>query len=144
MISHCILRTNSEAWGRAFRRSCLAIFLFMQPATAQIAGMPVVPEGGEDTDACPGVGVVDGLDPFGDGYLAVRSAPNGREVDRVYNGQRLYLCMPKGNWEGVVYPSASQTPEQCGVNSTWPAGVPYSGPCKFGWVYKRYVKVIAG
>ena len=71
--------------------------------------VPVMIEGSVDYDGCASVGVVRGLDPHGDGFLAVKSGPgiNFRRIDKVYNGQQLYLCGQVGPWIGVVYTASS-------------------------------------
>jgi hypothetical protein len=37
--------------------------------------VPVIVGGIENADACPGTGIVEGLDPHGDGFLAVKAGP---------------------------------------------------------------------
>jgi hypothetical protein len=65
--------------------------------------VPVVIHASGDYDAC-GNGIVRGLDPNGDGWLAVKSAPslNSRRIDKLYNGAQVYLCGRVGDWLGVV------------------------------------------
>ncbi|MGH0331193.1 hypothetical protein NKZ36_22885, partial [Sinorhizobium meliloti] len=67
--------------------------------------IPIVIEADPNFDACGGNGVIEGLDPSGDGFLAVRSGPDSKyaEIDRLYNGEEVYLCTTKGKWLGVVY-----------------------------------------
>jgi hypothetical protein len=69
--------------------------------------VPVLAGGNASENACGGSGQVIGLDPNGDGFLSVRSGPGGRpysEVDRVHNGQWVYVCHKNGPWLAVVYP----------------------------------------
>ena len=96
-----------------------------------------------DGDACGANGVIEGLDPSGDGFLAVRSGPSSkfREIDRLYNGEEVYLCTQKGRWIGIVY---SKRANQCNVSTGWRATVPYTGPCKSGWVHANWVRAFAG
>jgi hypothetical protein len=119
------------------------------PSVAQNLGpidTPVVIGGNDEMDACYGTGVIVGLDPKGDGFLSVRSGPGGkpyREIDRRYNGQQVQLCAEKGPWLAIVYdPSGSLEP--CGVRSPWPVRQAYTGPCRYGWVHSRYVKLTSG
>lgn len=48
---------------------------------------------------------VTGLDPKGDGFLAVRSGPGAdyREIDALHNGDMVRPCEVKGAWRGVYY-----------------------------------------
>jgi len=107
--------------------------------------VPIVVGGNGDFDACQSVGQIVGLDPKGDGFLSVRSGPGGkpyREIDRLYNGNRVFICGEKGPWLAVVY---GQSPDGgCGVGTPWPIRQPYTGPCDSGWIHSRYVRVIAG
>ncbi|WP_322626701.1 SH3 domain-containing protein [Paracoccus beibuensis] len=60
----------------------------------------------EDTQiaGCSGASVV-GLDPNGDGFLAVRSGPgaNYRKIDELHNGDEVRTCEPRGEWWGIYY-----------------------------------------
>jgi hypothetical protein len=108
--------------------------------------VPIVIGGNDDFDACYGTGVIVGLDPKGDGFLSVRSGPGGkpyREIDRRYNGQQVQLCAEKGPWLAIVYDSSGSL-EACGVRSPWPVRQAYTGPCRYGWVHSRYVKLTSG
>ncbi|OJY37406.1 MAG: integron [Rhizobiales bacterium 65-9] len=105
---------------------------------------PVMLGGDPDMDACPSLGQVVGLDPNGDGFLSVRSGPGGsryREIDRLYNGNKVSVCDRRGPWYSIVYPADEG---ECGVGTPWPVRQPYTGPCSYGWVHSRYVRIIAG
>ncbi|ODS00632.1 integron [Methyloceanibacter methanicus] len=112
-------------------------------ALAQQPEIPVLAGGEADFDACGSQGVVRGLDPSGDGFLAVRSGPSSKHavLDRVYNGAILNLCDQRGRWLGVVY---SHETMDCGVGTPWPRRDAYSGPCRSGWVFRKYVADYAG
>lgn len=105
--------------------------------------VPIIIEGNTGFDACGANGVVEGLDPAGDGFLAVRSGPGGkyRELDRLYNGEQVYLCTERGKWLGVVYTKQRQ---DCNVTTSWVSTQPYTGPCKSGWVHQNWVRLWAG
>ena len=105
-----------------------------------IGGDPDFP----DLDACGSSGEVVGLDPRGDGFLSVRSRPNGKEIDRLFNDQYVYICADSGNWMGIVYPESGQDPGECSVSTPWSTRKPYTGPCRYGWVFSKYIKLIAG
>lgn len=106
--------------------------------------VPLMLGGNTKYDACGSEGQIVGLDPRGDGFLSVRSGPGGkpyREIDRLYNGNPVRICTYQGPWYGVVYGGDGRS---CGVSSPWPERVPYTGPCKAGWIHSRYVTVTAG
>lgn len=106
--------------------------------------VPVMAGGGE-YDACPSTGTIVGLDPQGDGFLSVRSGPGGpkyREIDRVYNGMHVYICDQKGPWYAVVYSNDNRA--ECNVSSSWTRRLPYTGPCRYGWIHSKYVGDLAG
>ena len=112
-------------------------------ASAAQSHVPVIAGQNPGYDACGTVGIVRGLDPHGDGFLAVRAGPssNYAMIDKVYNGYLLYLCDQRGSWLGVVY---SHETQDCGVGSPWPRAGTYTGPCLSGWVYRKYVADYAG
>lgn len=105
---------------------------------------PVMIGGNDDLDACLSTGEVRGLNPNGDGFLSVRAAPTAKaaERDRVRNGQSLWLCdeSADGSWIGVVYATDDT---DCGVGTPRTRAI-YRGPCKSGWVARRYVLHVAG
>ncbi len=109
-----------------------------------VQGMLPIIIGGDDYDACASSGEVVGLKVSGDGFLAVRASPNGTEVDQIYNGQQIYLCNQIGGWMGIVYPKPGQDASQCNVSTPWGTRQQYSGPCGFGWVSRKYIRIIAG
>ena len=106
--------------------------------------VPIMIEGSE-YDPC-GSGIVVGLDPSGDGWLAVKAGPDlqSARIDKLYNGQRVYICAFAGEWIGIVYQSRSDAEETCGVTTPWPETMPYTGPCRWGWAHRRWIKIIAG
>lgn len=118
------------------------------PAHAQARiDVPIVIGGGDGQMAQCGSGQIVGLDPRGDGFLSVLSSPGGRgyrEIDRLYNGQEVFMCGQQGPWVGVVYRGARPAPSDCNVTRAWAVRQPYTGPCAYGWVHQRYVRLIAG
>jgi hypothetical protein len=105
--------------------------------------VPVVIEAEPNFDACGSNGVVEGLSPAGDGFLAVRSGPGAghEELDRLYNGEHVYICSADGDWLGVVY---TRSDRNCNVMRPWAYTQPYTGPCRSGWVHHRWVRPWAG
>ena len=102
--------------------------------------------GSGDEPACQYAGTIFGLDPNGDGFLSVRSGPGGkrfREIDRLFNGDEVFVCGKEGPWLGAVYGDRRQLAAECGVDRPWRLLQPYSGPCNSGWIHSRYVRVRA-
>jgi hypothetical protein len=92
-------------------------------------------------------GVVHGLSA-GD-YLAVRSGPgvNYSQLDKLYLKSHVYIVGEYENWYGVVY--LDENTVDCNLPSESVSfekfkNRPYTGICRTGWVYKRWVKAIAG
>jgi len=112
-------------------------------ALAQRPQVSVLAGGEEDFDACGSQGVVRGLDAGGDRFLAVRAGPSSKHamLDKVFNGAILNLCDERGNWLGVVY---SHETKDCGVGTPWARRQDFSGPCRSGWGYPKYVAGFAG
>jgi hypothetical protein len=105
--------------------------------------VPVIIGGDAGFDACGSSGVVVGLDPSGDGFLAVKSGPglSYSRIDKLYNGEQVYICGETDGWFAVVYTKIGRN---CNVSTPWPIKLPYTGPCRSGWVFKRYVRGTAG
>jgi hypothetical protein len=122
---------------------CAAALPMSAPLAQGLLDVPLEVGGSADVDACPSVGVVGGLDPRGDNFLAVRSGPAVRfaKVDELHAGEQVLLCAENGGWLGIVY---AKDGVECGLNMPQPRRAPYTGPCRAGWVAKRYVRVIAG
>lgn len=121
----------------------LVFGIFGPPALAQTRpAVPVVVGGDADLDACATLSEIRGLNPRGDGFLSVRSGPGTRhaEIDRLFNGNQVYSCAEQGDWVGIIYPFS----RRCGVATPWPAARPYAGPCRSGWVHRRFVREVAG
>ncbi len=60
----------------------------------------------EDDQAAGCAGsIVSGLDPDGDGFLAVRSGPASsyRKIDELHNGDLVRTCAANGRWFGIYY-----------------------------------------
>jgi hypothetical protein len=103
---------------------------------------------GPNLDACGSNARVVGLNPQGDNFLAVKSAPrlDARRVDKLGPASELYVCETSKDrkWLGVVYEPDGQTSANCGVTSPVSTPRAYSGRCQSGWVYSKYVDVYAG
>lgn len=60
----------------------------------------------EDDQAAGCAGsIVAGLNPDGDGFLAVRTGPGTeyRRIDQLHNGDMVRTCAMNGPWVGVYY-----------------------------------------
>jgi hypothetical protein len=103
---------------------------------------------GPDFDACGSSGRPKGLDPDGDNFLAVKAAPslNSERLDQLGPGDEFYMCqsVQQGRWTGIVYSTGGGLSARCGVTSPVQRRRAYSGPCKSGWVYSKYVELVAG
>ncbi|MGI9480371.1 MAG: integron [Hyphomicrobiaceae bacterium] len=123
----------------------VALCAMLPIASALAESRKKVRVGGErNLDACGGVGVVVGLNPKGDNFLAVRSGPGSRYKmrDKLREGQMYFDCDAHGKWIGIVY---SRNPNAtCGVTSPIAKRQAYRGPCKSGWIFRKYTKLIAG
>lgn len=109
------------------------------------AAHPVVIGGDGTTDACPAVARIVGLRRDGDNFLSVRvgPGPKHREADRLGPAAQVHVCEHKGDWTSIVYAPAGRTLD-CGVSAALPVRTIYRGPCRSGWVHRRFVNVIAG
>ena len=113
-------------------------------SAASRLSVPVIIQAETDGDAC-GNGVVTGLGPRGDGFLAVKAGPglDFKRIDKVFNGTQVYLCGRRGDWFAIVYsPTGNWT--GCGVMEPWPRSLPYTGPCLSGWAHRNWIELVAG
>jgi hypothetical protein len=145
-------------------RFFLAFLALSAPAAAQqVAPKPVVLErlvfDGKPADYAGAWARIVGLKAGGDGFVSVRAAPStaAAELDRLTKGRNIYAINPQDDWKkatfiGVIY---SADPEMnaeafetaCGVDNPPKPNAPvkrnYTGPCKSGWVHKRFIEVLA-
>jgi hypothetical protein len=117
-------------------------------AMAAKRDVPVIVGEQEDLDACGGWAEVSGLNPKGDGFLAVRGGPGTDHAlrDRLREGDGFFVCGTSrdGAWMAIVYPRAGQTAETCDVSGAVPEAHAYRGPCASGWVNAAWVRILAG
>jgi hypothetical protein len=115
----------------------IAIANVTTPVMAQTRPqVPVIITSQQDDDPC-GVGVVEGLDSHGDGFLDVKSGP-GEEferIDKLYNGTQVFVCGNQGDWVSIVYSPMRRWTPQCGLNAPWRQTMAYNGPCSSGWAH---------
>ncbi|WP_419804749.1 hypothetical protein [Terriglobus sp.] len=116
-----------------------------QSAPGASPSKPLILEQSEVVSPCQSNGMVVHLDPKGDNYLSVQSGPGGKpyvEKDRLHSGQEVYVCDERGGWYGVIYDLSPM--RDCKYERSRNGRFEYTGPCKYGWVSKRYVEIIAG
>lgn len=108
------------------------------PVLAAELDVPVIEEGGDGQMANCASSTVAGLDPRGDGFLAVRSGPGSqyRKIGELHNGDVVYEFDRKGDWAGIVWGESSVN---CSSTTTRP--VPYRNK---GWVHRKWLKDLAG
>lgn len=120
----------------AFLISCFMPLSFVH---AQGLDIEIIERADADFDTCS-LGQVTGLKVNGDGFLAVRSGPSSKfqKIDELYNGNKVWLFEERKGWYGVVY----------GVDELSCSPIKKSRPLrkkgKKGWIYGKFVKVIAG
>ena len=120
----------------AFLISCFMPLSFVQ---AQGLDVEIIERADADFDTCS-LGQVKGLKVNGDGFLAVRSGPSSKfqKIDELYNGNKVWLFEERKGWYGVVY----------GVDELSCSPIKKSRPLrkkgKKGWIFGKFVKVIAG
>lgn len=101
---------------------------------------------GPDFDACGSYGEITGLNPDGDNFLSVRSAPStdAEELDRLTSGTGVSMCDSANGWIGIVYEGSGTAGTDCGVGSPVESERDYDGACRSGWISERFVELIAG
>lgn len=131
--------TNTTFYKRLLVLSILAMTAFSATVQAQELDVEVMERASDGLDTCA-YGQVIGLKVDGDGFLAVRSGPASSyaKIDELKNQDKIWLFEEKDGWYGVVYDvvEISCSP----VDQDRPAE--FDG--KTGWVYGKWVEVLAG
>lgn len=88
-----------------------------------------------------------------DGFVSIRSAPqtSGPEKDRLKDGAYVIALERSKDWQAVVYLDPAQTTDDmekaCGLPNPAPTGYPsrktYDGPCRSGWISRRFLTILA-
>jgi hypothetical protein len=129
----------------------IASYLFHAPALVvadELKAVPVTIGGDDASDACGATGRVAEIR----GDLSVRVGPGTtfRRVDSLKPETIVIICEERpsqirddtnGYWYGVVY---GQPRQDCGTGTPQIRKVKYSGPCKAGWISKKYIRFEAG
>lgn len=113
--------------------------------TASLASRPVMYGGEAEYDGCASAAQVGNLNPRGDNYLSVRSAPStsAREKDRLGPDQMVSVCDSTNGWSGIVY-SKNGDNSRCGTGTPVATRAEYTGPCSYGWVSDDFLTNVAG
>jgi uncharacterized protein YgiM (DUF1202 family) len=115
-------------------------------ATAAIAAPRPVMVANNNDGICTVTGEVVNLSMRRDDYLSVRAGPavRERELDRLHSGFEVMICDATANnaWYGVVYNRTGN--QDCFIGQTSTQRRPYRGPCRFGWVSARYLRIDRG
>ncbi|MDQ0505092.1 hypothetical protein [Xanthobacter agilis] len=125
-----------------------------QPVTVNpivLDGRPIDPGGA--------IARIVGLKAGGDGFVSVREGPTVRaaEIDRLGPGTFVIATHPADSqadaFIGIIYDHVGDTgagpslAERCQFSETIPATKPdrraYLGPCRTGWVARRFVEILA-
>ena len=129
----------------------IAVAIALLASTCAMAAprdVPVVVGEEAELDACTSWAKVKGLDPKGDGFLAVRGGPGAAYAlrDRLHEGDAFFVCSYSRDdtWLAIVYPRKGQHPGDCGVSTSLPKPVEYHGPCAWGWVHGKWTEFLAG
>jgi hypothetical protein len=120
-----------------------------KPQVDNVTPRPVMVGGFMHADSCTSTGTIGPLRKGGDGFVAVRAAPStaASRLDRLKQGRPLWLCRSTKDeqWVGVVYPENPDNMHECRVSDEAQGKpVPYAGPCKSGWVARRFITLSAG
>jgi uncharacterized protein YgiM (DUF1202 family) len=127
-IRHTAVRNVAAA-------TLLASVLCAGPSSAQSLDVPVrVPQGDGQAANCA-TSYVDGLNPQGDNFLAVRTGPGTgyAKIGEIHTGDVVTVCDAKGPWFGVFYDGSN-------VGNGYR---PTHGR-RAGWVHSRYLRDLAG
>ena len=74
-----------------------------------------------------------------------RAGPGGKpytETDQLRPRAKVHICGEHGMWWAVVYGKTDD--DDCRLARPKQKTYTYRGPCRFGWVHKRYITIIAG
>jgi hypothetical protein len=136
---------------RRTRTSTTAAAVALLASTFAMAAprdVPVVVGEESELDACTSWAKVKGLDPKGDGFLAVRGGPGTGYAlrDRLREGDAFFVCnySRDNQWLAIVFPRKGQHPGDCGVSTSLPKPARYRGPCGWGWVHGKWTEFLAG
>jgi hypothetical protein len=136
--------------------SCAA---FAQTVPDEAVMLVPIVDGGKAIFSGASVGQIVGLKKGGDGFVSVRGAPTLKGQERGRLTLNRYVLMLSGNtaaekagFIGVIYIERAKDADvdleqACGIENPIPPTMTakriYRGPCKSGWIARRFVKVLA-
>lgn len=85
---------------------CLGVLMSVMPGRGQELAVPFGTSCPQDAQAaCFGAAEVMGLNPQGDGFLAVRTGPGSDypKIGEVRNGDRVGTYGKRGEWEAISF-----------------------------------------
>ena len=125
-----------------FTISLSALLCELFDAVSAESQVPIIIGGSANEDACGAVGAVAGFKSRAS-FLAVRAGPGTSFAvsDTLPVETPVFICAFQGEWLGIVY---GKDLSKCAVSSPKPAKLAYQGPCRSGWVYKQYIRIVAG
>ena len=123
---------------------------FGSAQAAEPEQIPLIGSEGPAQDACVAVGTISTLDP----HLPIRERPDeyARQKDKLPRATLVWICEkvvgtgPNGaseDWQGIVYPTGEhQELGDCKVSRQIAVPEPYDGPCGYGWVAARNLRLV--
>ena len=129
----------TQALGLAMKVLALLLAIVSIPALGGSGQSVVIGGEGAEVDACPSLGVTTKS-------VHLRAGPGTRfsSAKIIPSGTHLHICSSNKNREWTSVVLAIDGMLDCKVSSPVPHPQPYTGPCPYGWISTRYVKVIAG
>jgi hypothetical protein len=121
-----------------YAASFLAFGGIATPVLSNELDVEITETGGDGQIATCVSSRVGGLDPNGDGFLAIRSGPGTqyRKTGELHNGEVVYIYEQRGQWAGVVYRTDR---EGCSATQTRTVTHPNRG-----WVHSNWLRDLAG
>ncbi|SFR96604.1 hypothetical protein [Sphingomonas jatrophae] len=113
-------------------------------AAATPKPVPVLLRADPNVDACPSFLRVKLPEGGREGFLSLRAGPGTAwpEIARLRPATSMIACSEKADWIAVIIQPGGGG--DCAIPV--PTGKPlrYAGPCRHGWVNRRFVETVAG
>jgi hypothetical protein len=128
---------------------CAATLIAPSISIAQLASVPVMlypADERAETTVCVSSGNI-----HVNSFVLVRMGPgtNFKEIDRVHDGLHIAICDDHDGWYGIVYDEWNGVfteGDYCHLDIKYNKRKkhPYYGPCRHGWISKKFVTDLAG